>query len=292
MPSRAGSGAFGQQNLKENLALQRQQRITQEALTRGVRPKERHRTSSSGVKSVGVRSLITQGSPIEKVTATLLGGLGCVAYGPLLLAATLFTGYGLLSLWKEPTVVEVADHHWVRSIAIETYQKQSKSDWKDSVPGDANNVSCSRRQKDTKKVADGKTCSTRQVDQGDGTFREERSCETTYRSEPIYGSYCSYTVNRWSSGGATSVASGNSLADIPQWPNPTYKSCSSTQLGCQRQDKRTETYTLRLIDTANGKEHTCKVSYPEWHTTPIGTQFDAKVGKLVGGVNCKRMQRR
>lgn len=281
--SREGSGTFVQQNLKANLALQRQQRIQAEALARGGR---------MPAKSSGVKTLVNRSSATEKLAMAAMGGMGCISFGPLLLMLIALASYGLLSLWKEPTVVEVTGHRWVRTIEIETYKSQSKSDWKGAVPSDANGISCQRRQKDTKQVADGETCTTRQVDQGDGTFREEKSCTTDYRSEPIYGSYCSYTVNRWQSGGPSSVASGNNVADTPHWPTPSYNSCSSTKLGCQRQGARRETYTLNLVDRNKGKQHTCNMNFSDWKMAPVGTQFDAKVGKLVGGVNCKRMQRR
>jgi hypothetical protein len=66
-----------------------------------------------------------------------------------------------------------------------------------SMLGDAYNVSRRREQIDTRRVQDGETCIRQQVDQGDGTFREQQVCSPKYREEPVYGDICCYSIDRW-----------------------------------------------------------------------------------------------
>jgi hypothetical protein len=189
-----------------------------------------------------------------------------------------------------PATVEVTGHDWQRRIAIEVYETRSDSDWQGSVPSGAYSVSCSTEQRSTRRVADGETCSTRQVDQGDGTFREESSCTTTYREEPVYDEHCSYKIDEWSLDNWV-TASGTSLLDEPIWPTVNIQTCSSTALGCQRQGRRDETYTLRLVDIETNKSYRCDRPESEWRTTPVGTRFQLEIGRFFDDARCNSLVR-
>ncbi|HPB99232.1 MAG TPA: hypothetical protein PKW66_25130, partial [Polyangiaceae bacterium] len=57
--------------------------------------------------------------------------------------------------------------------------------------------------------------------------------------------------------------------------------------GCEREGKKTATYTLRLQDASSGKEKTCSFSDPEkWKSFQVGSSWKAKVGGISGGIDC------
>ena len=77
--------------------------------------------------------------------------------------------------------------------------------------------SCRQEQRSTRRVPDGQECRTVRRDQGDGTFREERQCETKYRDEPVYDDKCTWSGQRWESDRTEEVSGG--LSDTPVWPD-------------------------------------------------------------------------
>src|SRR5690606_36771356 len=101
-----------------------------------------------------------------------------------------------------------------------------------------------REQRDTRQVPDGEECTTRRVDNGDGTCSERRTCRTVYRSEPIYDQRCYFTVDRW--GYERSVTtSGASLNEAPFWPQACLARTGSC-IGCEREGERVEEYHVIL----------------------------------------------
>jgi len=273
--SKAAWDDFETQNLK---ALQRAQKelaqLQESAQRQGMRP-----SSGRPHRSTGYR----QNRRNTAKSAVLIGsGLSGVA------------GVGSIIAWLlSMTVsipVEVTGHTWQRRIAIEVYEAQSGGDWDDSLPSGAYNVSCSSRQRSTNRIPDGETCSTRQVDQGDGTFREESYCTTTYREEPVYDDYCSYTINRWDVA-RWAAASGRSLAEEPAWPVLNARTCDTTALGCERSGQRRESYTLRLRDPNTQKTYQCDRTRVAWQTMPVGTPLQMEVGRFFGDARCGSLVR-
>ncbi|MEL6248373.1 MAG: zinc ribbon domain-containing protein [Cyanobacteria bacterium J06627_15] len=277
VPSRSkGEGEnFETQNLK---ALQQAQKELEQRREQAQR--KRMGLQRSG-PTVHVQRFIRQ--PVNRKTLAIAG----VGLGSMIGLASL--PIWLLSL-STPITVEVTGHTWQRNIAIESYQSRSGSDWDDSLPSGAYNVSCSRKQRSTNRIADGETCSTRQVDQGDGTFREESYCTTDYREEPVYGDYCTYRTNAWEHSRWV-TARGNGLADTPRWPTVNAQTCASTRLGCERPGRRKETYRLQLRDPESGEVYQCDRNQTEWQTTPASTQFQLKIGRFLGGARCKTLER-
>ncbi|MEO1590390.1 MAG: zinc ribbon domain-containing protein [Cyanobacteria bacterium J06632_22] len=280
VPSRSkGAGEdFETQNLKALQRAQKELAQLEEAAQRRTMQRA-HRLSGRSAGRID-RAL---GQPISKKTWALLGGglTGMLGVGGIIAA--------LLSM-TVPVTVEVTGHTWQRRIAIEAYEAQAGSDWKDGLPSAAYNVSCRSKQRSTNRIPDGETCSTRQVDQGDGTFREESYCTTDYREEPVYDDYCSYTVNRWAVARWAS-ASGRSLAEAPTWPPLNARTCATTSLGCERAGRRRETYTLQLLDRDSGETYRCDRTQPEWQVSPVGTPFQLEVGRILGDARCGSLAR-
>ncbi|MDZ7705551.1 MAG: zinc ribbon domain-containing protein, partial [Trueperaceae bacterium] len=104
-------------------------------------------------------------------------------------------------LWTQEVAVQVTAYGWERTVAVERFEPRSDDSWCDAMPRDAYSVRRSReiRSYNEYQVRTGEECSVRNVDNGDGTFRQERVCTDTYRTErePVYDDFCDYTVDRW-----------------------------------------------------------------------------------------------
>jgi RNA polymerase subunit RPABC4/transcription elongation factor Spt4 len=186
--------------------------------------------------------------------------------------------------------------NWERSIDIERYVAVQNSQIC-PAPADAYNVSSRYEQVGSRQVPDGETCSSRQVDQGDGTFRQERVCTTRYRSEPVYDDVCYYTVNRW--GFSRTVEANSATSANLAWPVTNLNSavgnssrCSGLLpvLGCEKEGTRKETYQV-IITMDNGRTQTCEVPFDEWQEITVESTFTFKVRVIGGGIDCSTLQR-
>ncbi len=135
----------------------------------------------------------------------------------------------------------VQDARWERSVPIEAFGAVEHDDWLDSVPSDAENMSCQQEYRYTSSSPVGhyeEVCGTPySEDTGSGFAEVVQDCE--YR---IYEDYCSYTVEEWSVVD-TAVMSGSNFSPI--WPDPSLS--ADQRLGSTGK----ETYTIVF---AAGKE--------------------------------------
>lgn len=158
----------------------------------------------------------------------------------------------------------VAGHSWERTVHLEEFRAVDETKDCSAMPGDAYDVS-RRNETRTRRVADGQTCSeqctNRRVDQGDGSFRTERTCRdvctTNYRNENYTVQVCNYTLDRWSDGRDVR-ANGSSTSPEPYWPDYTLAIASgSRNLGQERVDEREEKYIL-IFERDGGDEAECE----------------------------------
>jgi Zn-finger nucleic acid-binding protein len=189
---------------------------------------------------------------------------------------------GVFSLWTKDVSVTVVGHRWERSIDVESMRVVQDSDWCDGMPAGAFSVSRRREQRDTRRVADGEVCHTRNVDRGNGSFEQRRECEPKYREEPVYDQRCYYSIERWVTTRSPAVR-GDSLSDSPRWPDVSLR--TGTCVGCERAGRRHENYSLQL-QGADGTRWECDVSESKWRSLPQGTQRQVKVGVLTGQARC------
>lgn len=197
-------------------------------------------------------------------------------------------GFGLYAAFAKRDVVgTVESFAWERAISIDRFSPVPSRSLCDSMPLDAYAVSRNYEQVGSRSVPDGETCNVQQVDQGDGTFRQERVCTTRYREEPVYDYVCSYTVNRWVPG-RTAVAEGDKSAAIA-WPNPNL-SCGGTgsALGCERESSRREAYTLNLRSGEN--RYACDVPFAMWDGARIEQAFNFQVGVVFNNPDCSTIK--
>ena len=203
----------------------------------------------------------------------------------LLYGALAFVALMILSvIWQKDAAFVVAGHAWKREIEVEKYGPVHDSEWCDRMPSGARNVTRSRAQRDTRKVADGEDCKTRKVDNGNGTFSEKRECTTKYRSEPIYDDKCSFTIDRWAKN-RTEKAAGASLGEAPRWPDVKLSQTGQC-MGCEREGTRSETYSVRLTDSSAKEEKTCDVDQTKWASFAAGSGWAGKVSMIGGMMDC------
>jgi hypothetical protein len=184
-------------------------------------------------------------------------------------------------LWTQKVVVQAVRHHWVRDIAVEQYSDVRGGAWCDELPMSARVIDRRMATRGTRSVPDGQSCSTHQVDNGDGTFREREECQTKYRSEPVLAPYCTYLVTKWHVD-RTAEAEGDTLD--PAWPS-THLIRTGDCVGCEREGQRQERYEVYLRDSTSSKEDSCEFPEAKWRSIADGTELEAK-RRLVGGLVC------
>lgn len=213
--------------------------------------------------------------------------------GAVVLAAVAFALFAIFA--KREQTGYVTAFNWERTINIERFTAVTGSGLCSSMPADAYNVSRSYEQVGSRQVPDGEDCSMRQVDLGDGTFRQERVCVPRYRSEPIYDYVCTYLVNRW--GYSRSVDASGSRDQTPTWPDPRLNTgaaggCSGVfpSLGCERESGREERYMITLR-TGEDDTYQCDVPFEIWSDLPLEASFTFKVSIIGNRPDCGSLQR-
>lgn len=198
-------------------------------------------------------------------------------------------GFAAFALfWTRSETVSVSGHRWEREIRIAELKRETDRSDCGSVPNGAYDIDRRREQVDTRRVPDGETCENVQVDQGDGTFRQERRCETTYRDEPVYGDVCYYSINRWSYERSAELEGG--LQDERVWPEAGITSSSTcNRLGCEREQDREE--RLYLVFGSGEDTFECEVEQSLWENTKIEDTFTIKVGVVTGNAECDSLKR-
>lgn len=208
-------------------------------------------------------------------------GLGCTALIALVVVA--ITAVCCLSIfWRSDAELVVTGHRWERTIAIEKLEMADKDDWCDKMPSDARNVRKSKKKRSTKKVADGQTCKTVNVDQGDGTFKTKEKCTKKFREEAVMGQWCRYEVESWEAQ-RKAKADGTGLDSTPKWPDAKVDGCKT--LGCTRQGKRVESYIVEFAEP-DGTKQTCDFSEKKWRTFAKGSSWKASKSVIANSIQC------
>ena len=213
------------------------------------------------------------------------GGVPWVLIGIVAVVAVVIVGVLVALFWRRDVQAQVTELNWGRVVFVEEYRANSEGAWCDSMPGGAYSISRSERQRSVNRIPDGENCTTRRVDQGDGTFREEEVCTTRYREEPVYDDYCSYLVNRWVRS-REATASGVLGQREPAWPNPNLRGGSG--LGSEREGGRDEDY--RVVLTAADKTYTCTVDEALWRRIEVGASYSLPVGVISGSPDCSVLE--
>jgi predicted nucleic acid-binding Zn ribbon protein len=206
---------------------------------------------------------------------------GLVVLGILGLVAA---AVAVLVFWKKEVALTVTGHTWQREIAIEQFAALNEDEWCDQMPQAAYNVSRSREVRSHRDIPDGEECTTRRVDNKDGTFTEKQECRTKYRKEPVYDDKCRFTVNRWHEVRTVHTA-GKSLSETPIWPAVTLPPRPAEVLGAERPGRRVETYTIHFASKKGGS-HTCELPEAQWRSIGANTKWKGESGALTDVLDC------
>ncbi len=236
------------------------------------------------MERVGVRPRAAAGARGRGRNPLLIGGL-------IALVAVIVIGVGLALFWNREAGVYVVGHSWQREVRVEAYGPQAEDAWCSDMPADAYGVSRRQEVHHYNQIPDGEDCQMRRVDQGDGTFREERVCETRYREEPVYADRCYYTVDRWRYA-RSAAASGDSLSDAPYWPTTGLACEGQARHGCEREAPggRSERYTLHLRAADGDTTYRCDVDQALWQSAGIESRWTLAVNVVTGLPRCESLQ--
>lgn len=212
------------------------------------------------------------------------GGMGRTGMIAIVLIGLAAVGFFLFSMFATRDATATATQFlWERTIVVEELGPVSGRADCGAVPLGAYNIDRRREQVSSRQVPDGEECTTRQVDQGDGTFRSERVCSPRYRSEPVYGDVCYFVVNQWARD-REEVARGE-RGTAPAWPQVRLAR-EGTCVGCERLGARNEVYTVRFTEE-DGNTFDCEMSTEFWQNTLEGAQFTLKVRRVGGQPLCE-----
>ena len=192
---------------------------------------------------------------------------------------------GAFGIWfrciRTKTVqLTVVSHRWERAIAIEQFGDHDRSSWRNEVPGNASGLTCIRKQRSTKQIADGEECHSERHDKKDGTFEQVKKCKPKYRSEGVDDDWCTYRVRDWSKIDELK-ASGTGMA--PAWPplTPGLDANAPAVLGSKRAGARTEKLVLDF-----GKDGDCSVADSVWQKTKDGAKVKLEARASSGDLVC------
>lgn len=217
------------------------------------------------------------GAPAKTPWALVLGLVGGVFL--LLVTAVL-----VVLVWKRDGAFQVAGHSWERTVAIERYESVNKRVWCDDVPSGARVLSRRKEKRGTREEVTGETCVTRKKDLGTGAYEEIEECKPKVKRVPKMDDRCEIEVNEWRRANEL-TETGSSLEEPPRWP--AVRVSGGACLGCEREGKRTERYTVELVDVNDGSQATCDVPEAEWARFARGSKWKGKIGALTGRVDCE-----
>ncbi len=196
-------------------------------------------------------------------------------------------GFGIFALTARQEVSAFATGFtWERSIDIERYEAFSRSR-QCPAPAGAYNVTQRREVVGQERVQVGEDCRNRQVDQGDGTFRNERVCDPVYENRDVMGDMCYYSINEWDD--QRTVESSGTKAQTPSWPDANL-ACTGQRLGCERERSRDERYIIQLAGDGD-RTLECDVDFDLWQATSVETPFTLDIMTVGGGADCSTLQR-
>ncbi len=255
-----------------------------------------HRAEGGRFDSSGSRDVVKEAFSAEMQRvgvqpaprAAAGGGPKWLPIALVIIAVLVCVGIGVTLFATSDTTVSVTGHTWARQIAIEEFSPVERSEWCDSVPGGAYNLTQRREVRRYNRVPDGERCETVRRDNGDGTFRMEQQCTTIYRDDPVYDQKCYFLVNAWVQS-RSEEAEGERLEE-PHWPRIQLACEGQQRLGCERVAGRNERYLLLLRASEGDGEYSCPVDYDRWRGAALNSRWNLEVGSVLGDARCDSLE--
>lgn len=175
---------------------------------------------------------------------------------------------------KKDAAVTVTRHGWTREIAVERFEEVEERGACKSMPSDARVKSRSKGEP---------VCTTKKLDQGDGTFKEKTTCTEAVEQ-------CTYGVYKWHEVRTEKATGGPD--DEPRWPATGITRTGECR-GCEREGARKELYTVYFEDDATKKELSCDMnSTSKWKSYEVGAKYKAKIHVLGGDLDCGSLEKK
>lgn len=208
--------------------------------------------------------------------------------GLIIAAVVIAAVVGVIALLtaSRETTVYASGFAWERTIEVERKDPVTGRSECAVMPPGAYSVSRRTEQVGTRRVPDGEVCTNRQVDQGDGTFRQVRDCQTRYREEPVMGLVCYYTVDLWQNN-RTLKTEGDKTSE-PRWPDVQLARVGDCR-GCEREGDRNERYFIALRGEGDAT-YTCAVDRAVWEATAPERVFRLEIATVGGGARCNTLE--
>jgi hypothetical protein len=210
-----------------------------------------------------------------------------IALGLLVVFAVVIALVTLVALWKKDVAITVVGHSWEREVRIESFGPVESTDWRTEIPAGAQIISCSLQSKGTRRIQVGEDCQIRKVDNGDGTFSEERECSPRYLEEPVKEEKCAYRVDKWAYS-RSEAARGKSMAEVPTWPVVQLNMANTAVHGGEREAQRLERYVLHFHDH-EGEAGTCELAEAKWREISSGSRWQTTASVLGNQIDCENM---
>lgn len=209
---------------------------------------------------------------------------GCLK--PLLILLVIaIVGFGIFKALQPYEVpVTVDQFTWSRNISIQEYQTYREEGW--SIPYGGRYVSEHQAIHHYNQVPDGQecrdeeyTCGSRSYtcgerDLGNGFSEdvecsedimcEREVCTPKYRDEPVYQTEYVYDIDRWGHGRNVPTTGTNRDDPQPYWGEFSLNCANQLIIGCERENGRTETYTVVFIDS-EGKTYNRNEEMSDWN---------------------------
>ncbi len=263
--------------------------VTEAARAKQVGKRQVAEGASLSGEDLAARQKAEQQAQLAALTGKSQGASkgGLPIKGLLIAGVVIAAIIGLVAVFTaaRPGSAFVTGHRWERAVSIQSLQAVPGSSSCDSLPNGAYSIDRRYEQVGSRSVPDGETCERRQVDQGDGTFREERVCQPKYRQEAVYGYVCSYVVNVWNN--AREVTSSGDMSMAPAWPAMSLK--AGTALGAEREGERTENYWL-VFKGDGDRTFECPVDFETWQNTPVEKGFTIDIGRVTNNFRCDTLK--
>ena len=167
-----------------------------------------------------------------------------------------------------------SQHRWKREIRVEVLEETTETGDCSSMPSKAREI---RRSREAQK------CTKKRVDQGDGTYREERDCTPGKER-------CTYAVLDWKHS-RTLKKEGTSINDQLAWPEAQL-SRTGNCVGCERLGTRKAEYVVVFVNKETKKTHDCTFSEEsKWRSFAPGSEWNGKIGGLAKNLNCDTLSK-
>jgi hypothetical protein len=204
------------------------------------------------------------------------------------LVVACIAGFVYLNSSTFNAALSVSEQRWVTGISLQERRSMSSDGWRDSVPGDAYNVSCQPRQREYIDYVQ-EQCGYEYVDRGDGSGQRVPKMCSRQVVRTQTDSYCRYTVDRWVPLPDLQESGG------PDDPirKPTFNPGVGNLSGRIRVVDEYLRFVVIFQDAANGQFYELNPTDEDtWRGFRVGNRYSVEINRLniVNWATLKRVQ--